>query len=151
MGDIAWETVHSVDSQASLPFAWAYMTNVANWEDPPATFELDGPFAVGSRGTTRMPGQELLHWQLAQVNQLESYVLEMELDRAVITFEWRFGRLPGGTRFSQRIVIKGANAATYVSQVAAAFGSNLAAGMSRLVSAIEQAEARGGSVASTPP
>ena len=51
MSGVAWETTHSVDSCASLPFAWAYMTNVANWDDPPVTFELDGPFTVGTPGT----------------------------------------------------------------------------------------------------
>ena len=48
MSDVVWKTAHSVDSHASLPFAWAYMTTVANWDDPPATFELDGPFVAGS-------------------------------------------------------------------------------------------------------
>ena len=97
MSDIAWETAHSVDSHASLRFAWDYMTNVANWDDPSATFELEGPFMAGSHGTTRIPGQEPRRWKVAEVNQLESYVLEMELDRAVMTFEWRFARIAGGT------------------------------------------------------
>ena len=38
--------------------AWGYMADVRNWDDPPAEFELDGPFEAGSRGITRMPGQE---------------------------------------------------------------------------------------------
>jgi hypothetical protein len=126
------------------------MTNVSNWDDPPATFELEGTFTAGSRGTTRMPGQEPRHWRLAEVNQLESYALETELDRAVMTFEWRFDRLASGTRLTQHIVLKGENAAAYVSQVAAAFASSLAAGMSKIVSAIERAEARDGPVAPTP-
>ena len=64
MNDVAWEIAHSVDANASPAFAWTYMTNIANWDDPPAEFELDGPFAVGSRGTTRMPGQEPRHWRV---------------------------------------------------------------------------------------
>jgi hypothetical protein len=146
MSDIAWETVHSVDSHVSLPFAWAYMTNVANWDDPPATFELEGPFTAGSRGITRMPGQEPRHWHVAQVNRLESYLLEMPLDGAVIAFEWRFDGLPGGTKVTQHIALKGENAALYAPQVAAAFSSNLAVGMSKIVSAMERAEARAGSL-----
>jgi hypothetical protein len=116
---------------------------VANWDDPPATFELDGPFMAGSRGTTRISGQEPRRWQLAEVNPLESYVLETELDRAAISFEWRFDLLARGTRLTQHIVLKGENAAAYVSQVQAAFTSSLAAGMSKIISAIEQAEADG--------
>jgi hypothetical protein len=87
MSDVEWETSYSVDSQA-----------VANWDDPPATFELERPFTAGSRGTTRMPGQEPRRWRLAEVNPLESYVLETELDKAVMTFEWPFDRLAGRTR-----------------------------------------------------
>jgi len=147
MHEVAWKTSHSVDSLASLPFAWAYMTNVANWDDPPATFELEGTFTAGARGVTRMPGQEPRHWQLAQVNPRASYVLEAELDGAVMAFEWRFDTIAGGTRLTQEIVLKGEKAADYVPQVAAAFGANLAAGMNRIVAAIEEAEARPRTVA----
>ena len=142
MSDIAWETSHSIDSRASLPFAWSYMTNVANWDDPPATFELEGPFAAGSRGTTRTPGQEPRPWQLANVKHLKSYVVETHLDGAVMTFEWLFDPIDGGTRVTQHIVLKGENASAYVPQVAAVFASNLAPGMNKIVAAIEQAEGR---------
>src|SRR5262245_30554829 len=127
MSGVAWETTHSVDLHASLPFAWAYMTNVANWDDPPATFELAGPFTAGTHGATSMPGQEPRRWQLAEVNPLESYLLEAELDRATMSFEWRFERLVDGTRLTQHIMLKGENAAAHVSQVQAAFTSSLAA------------------------
>jgi polyketide cyclase/dehydrase/lipid transport protein len=144
VSDVAWETAHSVNAHASLPFAWAYMTNVANWDDPPATFELEGPFTAGSRGATRTPGQEPRRWQVAEVNPLESYVLETKLDRAAMSFEWRFDRLAdGGTRLTQHITLKGENAAAYVAQVQEAFGASLAAGMNKIVSAIERAEASG--------
>ena len=140
MSDVAWETTCSVDSQTSLEFAWAYMTNVANWDDPPATFELEGPFAAGSRGITRTPGQEPRHWRLTRVLPLESYVLEAEVgNAAAMSVEWRFDRLGDGARLTQHIVLKGENAAAYRSQVEAAFASNLEPGMRRIVSAIERA------------
>ena len=52
---VAWEITHSVETNASPAFAWNYWTEVTNWDDPPAKFELDGPFACGSCGTTRLP------------------------------------------------------------------------------------------------
>lgn len=140
MHDTAWTTSHFVDSRASLPFAWDYMTNVANWDDPPATFELDGPFTAGARGKTSMPGQEPRYWQLAEVKPLASYIMEMRLEGATMSFEWRFDRLPDGTRLTQNIMLAGENAAAYVSHVEAAFATNLAAGMSRIIGAMEQAE-----------
>jgi hypothetical protein len=44
----AWETEHAVETGASPDFAWRYWTDVANWDDPPARFEFDGPFAPGA-------------------------------------------------------------------------------------------------------
>jgi hypothetical protein len=118
------------------------MTNVANWDDPPAKFELDGEFTVGSRGVTQMPGQEPRHWYLREVSPMKSYTLEMPLDGAAMTFEWRFdGLADGRTRLTQQIVLKGENAADYVEQVQLAFTSSLAAGMLRIAAAIERAEA----------
>jgi len=52
MSDNFWELTHSVETDASLAFAWNYWANVANRDDPPAKFELDGPFAAGSHGTS---------------------------------------------------------------------------------------------------
>lgn len=142
MNDVAWEIAHSVDANASPAFIWTYMTNVANWDDPPAKFELDGPFTVGSMGTTCMPGQEPLRWRLCEINPMESYVLEMILDRAILLFEWRFeGRSDGRTRLTQRIALSGENAAAYTAQVQSAFTSTLAEGMHRIAAALERAEA----------
>jgi hypothetical protein len=108
MSGVAWEMAHSIESKTSLPFAWVYMTNVANWDDLPATFELLGPFTAGSRGITHMPGQEPRHWQIREVHPLQSYTLETELDRAAMSFEWRFERLAeGGTKLTQHIVLRG--------------------------------------------
>ena len=142
VNDVAWEIAHSVDANASPAFAWTYMTNIANWDDPPAEFELDGPFAVGSRGTTRMPGQEPRHWRVREVIPMTSYTFEFALDGAAMSFEWRFdGLAGGGTRLTQHIVLMGENAAAYVAQVQQAFTSSLASGMNRIAAAIERAEA----------
>jgi hypothetical protein len=142
VNDVAWEIAHSVDADASPTFAWTYMTNVANWDDPPAKFELHGPFVAGSCGTTSVPGQEPRRWRLREVNPMKSYILEMTLDRAAMSFEWRFeGRADGGTRFTQHIILSGENAPEYVAQVQAAFSSNLAAGMHRIAAAVERAAA----------
>lgn len=59
MATVPWEITHSVETNASPAFAWHFWTNVANWDDPPAKFELDGPFATGSRGVTRLPGEPM--------------------------------------------------------------------------------------------
>jgi len=54
-----WQFQRSVDCNVPRQFAWNYWTNIANWNDPPASFHLDGPFANGSRLTTTLPDQIL--------------------------------------------------------------------------------------------
>ena len=143
MSDAAWEIEHSVETAASLAFAWAYMTNVANWDDPPAEFKLYGPFAEGSYGTTQMPGQEPRRWQIREVNPLECYRLEFPLEGATLSFVWRVHPLPaGGTRLTQSIVLEGECANAYLARVQPAFTPNLAPGMKRIAAAIELAEAK---------
>lgn len=144
MSEVAWELAHSVETDATPAFAWSYMTSVANWDEPPAEFELDGPFAAGSRGTTRMPGQEPRHWHIQEVIPMRSYTIETPLDRAALSFEWRFEALADGrTRLTQRIVLQGENATAYVAQVQAAFLSSLPAGMNKIAAAMARAEATG--------
>ena len=144
MNETAWEITHSVDANVSPAFAWAYMTNTANWDDPPATFELDGPFAAGSRGTTRIPGQEPRYWHIREVVPMKSYTFEMPVDGAAISVNWQFAALAErGTRLTQHITLQGENAAMYVAPVQAAFGANLAPGMDRIATAMERAEAGG--------
>ena len=145
MNDIVWEIAHSVDANVSQAFAWNYMTTVSNWDDPPAQFELNGPFAIGSSGTTSFPGQESMHWHILCVNQQERYILEMPLDRATVSFEWKFEALAAmRTRLTQHIVLKGENAAAYVAQMESAFSSNLASGMKKIAAAMQSVEDRAG-------
>jgi len=55
MSGVGWQIEYSANTEASVNCAWAYMSSVANWDDPPAQFRLDGPFVNGSRGTTEIP------------------------------------------------------------------------------------------------
>ena len=140
MNDIVYQVEHSVEAPVSPAFAWDWRTDVTNWDDPPAQFQLDGPFAVGSWGTTRLPGQGPLRWQIRDVQPGRSFVTELQLDGATLSFEWRFDAVSDrDTRLSQRIVLAGHNAAAYAPQVRAAFGSNLADGMSRIAAAMAAA------------
>ena len=132
---------HSIEVQVSPEFAWKYRTDIANWNDPPARFVLDGPFIAGSRGTTVLPGQEPLHWSIREVRPFTAFVLEMQLDKALLTFEWRFDALSEQrTRMTQKIVLSGDNAVAYVQQVEAGFSPSLAEGMRRIATEMAAAE-----------
>jgi hypothetical protein len=138
---IALQLEYSVEADVSPAFSWRFRTNVANWNDPPAEFALHGPFEVGSCGTTLLPGQEPLHWWIREVLPGKSFVLELQLDRATLTFEWSFDDLPGHrTKLTQHIVLSGDNAGAYIGQVAAGFGPNLQEGMMRVAAEMAAAE-----------
>ena len=80
--EIAWQLAHSVETDASPGFAWRHLTDVRNWDDPPAQFALDGPFAAGSQRTTLMPDQEPARWRISDVQPGQSYTLEAQLEGA---------------------------------------------------------------------
>ena len=143
MNGIALQLEHSIEAEVSPEFAWKYRTDIATWNDPPARFVLDGPFIAGARGTTLLPGQEPLHWSISEVRPCESFVLEMQLDRAMLTFEWCFDALSEHrTKMTQRIVLSGDNAAAYADQFETGFKPGLADGMKRLANEMVAAERR---------
>ena len=140
MTDTAWQIEHSVETAANRDFAWKFMSDVANWDDPPARFSLFGPFASRTRGQTQMLGQPPQSWQLNGVIPFEAYTIEFELEGAAIFFDWRFTALSGGgTRLTQRIQLAGKNAAPYLPVVQQAFAAGLALGMSRIAAAMDRA------------
>jgi|SRR4051794_40250619 len=145
MTNIACQLEHSVEAEVSSAFAWNWRTNIENWNDPPAQFQLHGPFAQGSGGTTWLPGQEPIHWQIGDVRPGASFIIEMLLDRAVLSFEWVFDAVSTHrTRITQRIVLSGDNAVAYADQVRVGFGSTLPDGMKRIAAALVRAESNTG-------
>jgi hypothetical protein len=137
---IAFQIEHAIDVEVSLSFAWAWRTDITTWHDPPARFSLEGPFAEGVWGTTEMPGQLPMRWRVRDVRPERSYVIEMALDRATLSFEWRFDRLADErSRITQRIVLRGENAAAYEPQVRGGFAPTISDGMRRLAAAMAAA------------
>lgn len=146
MSVTALQLEYSVEADISPAFAWQFRTDVSNWSDPPAQFALDGPFEVGSRGTTLLPGHDTLHWHIREVRHGESFVVEMQLDRATLTFEWYFDHVSEDrTKLTQRIVLSGDNAGAYAGQVETGFGPNLPDGMRRIAAEMVAAEKRSNS------
>jgi hypothetical protein len=138
LNGVALQLEYSIDVETSLEFAWNHRTAIANWNDPPATFALDGAFIAGTRGTTLLPGQESVHWRIREVVPLKAFVIEMQFDQAVLTFEWRFDALSDRrTRMTQGIFLSGENAPAYAAQVEAGFAPGLADGMKRIASEME--------------
>ena len=137
IAELAWQFQHSVDCSAPQHFAWNYWTQVANWNDPPATFHLDGPFDVGSKLMTNLPGQTL-HSVIRDVTKDCEAVIDMQLPDAVLSFHWKFEDLSEDrTRITQLLVLSGQDAGAFVSQ-AGVLEKTVPEGMQKLVAAIER-------------
>jgi hypothetical protein len=130
----AWTSQCSVDVDVPVSFAWQFMTDVRNWSDPPAEFTLEGPFAVGTCGTTRMPGQPATSWIIRDVDPGRSYTIAGALgDDALLLFHWRFDALSDRhCRLTQRLELCGDGAAKFVDIVQSGFEANLEPGMRRI-------------------
>jgi len=67
------------------------------------------------------------------------FIIEMPLDRATLSFEWRFDAVSNRrTRLTQHILLSGSNATAYAEQVRA--GATLRDGMERIAATIVRAE-----------
>jgi hypothetical protein len=136
MSEAIWGFAHSVECGAPREFAWAYWTNAKNWDDPPARFEFDGAFVVGTRLKTILPGQEL-ESVIREVVDGRSALIEMDVMAAVLTFDWRFEELDERrTKITQSIRLSGAGAEAMVGQ-AKLLERSVPQGMQKLGNRIE--------------
>jgi hypothetical protein len=140
--EAVWASERSVDVDVAASFAWQYMTDIRNWNDPPAEFTLEGSFAAGTRGTTRMPGQPTRSWTIQDVTPGRAYAIHGSLAAdAFVLFHWQFDALSEHrTRLTQRLELWGENAAAYVSDIQSAFEPNLEPGMRRIAEMMTRAE-----------
>jgi hypothetical protein len=139
MSEPAWEFQYSIECNATQKFAWRFWTNIANWNDPPAKFDLDGPFEIGARLATTLPGQTL-YSVIRDLQPEREAAIEMQLPDAILSFLWKFEKLAENrTRITQRLVLSGANAKSFVAQ-ASTMEASVPDGMKKVVAAIERAQ-----------
>jgi hypothetical protein len=138
---MTWELRHAVVANADRQAVWEFISQIENLAriegDAVESMTLDGPFRAGTRGTTKMRGQEPVHWRLVEVEPPERAVTELELTGAVVRFSWTYEELPDGrTRLTQHLVLEGPGAEAYVPVMEASFAPNLGQGMARLAEEI---------------
>ena len=132
-----WEFRHSVIANANRQTVWEFVSNIDNLAriegDAVESMTLDGPFQTGTRGATKMRGQEPTHWRLAEVEPPERATCEVELSEAVVRFVWTYEELSDGqTRLTQHIVLEGPGAQAYVPFMEEHFVGNILKGMDKL-------------------
>ena len=131
-----WKFEHSVECQVRRDFAWQFWTNVDNWTavDPSVeSVKLNGSFAAGTRGTTKPRDLGPIDWQLAEVQDRSSAVIEIRTPGAILRFLWRFeDSTSGGTRITQQVRIEGEQADDYVGRMGPELQKGIPQGMRKL-------------------
>jgi hypothetical protein len=134
---MSWELKHSVVANANRQTVWEFVSDINNLAriegDAVESITLDGPYQAGTKGTTKMRGQEPIHWRLIEVEPPGRAVTELELTQAVMRFTWVYEELPDNrTRMSQHVVLEGPGAEAYVPFMEEHFAGNIPKGMERL-------------------
>lgn len=141
---MAYDFQHSVEVSVSREAAWRFWTNVSNWliDAGIASVTLDGPFQPGGKGTTKTKDAQLVQWQIVEVTEGQSAVIEIPMPGATLRFAWKFEELSESlARLTQQITLVGDQADTYVAQLGDKFEENIQAGMKKLSQEIERANA----------
>jgi hypothetical protein len=141
---MSWKFEHAVECPVSREFAWQFWTQIDNWmfDISVESVTLDGPFATGTRGTTKPRGLDLINWQLIDVQDGHSAVIEINLPGAVVTFRWQFADLPNtATRMTQQVTLAGERTADYLAG-AAELEKGIPQGMRKLAEEITKAAQR---------
>lgn len=132
----AWSFEHFVECPVSRSFAWQFWTNVANWpvvDSSVEAVELDGPFAEGTKGTTKPRDLPPTEWRIIEVSDTSSARIEIPAPGAVLKCFWRFEDCEGGgTRITQQLSLEGEQAAQYEQSVAPELEKGIPQAMRRL-------------------
>lgn len=133
---------HAVTCSVHRDFAWGFWSNVDNWAvvDPAVEWvRLEGPFARGTKGRTKPVGMDANEWMLAEVDEGERAVIQIEVPGAVVSFEWVFtDTTDGGTKIVQKVRLEGDQAENYAEGMKG-LEQGIPAGMEKLVQGIERA------------
>lgn len=143
MSEAAWQFEHAVECKVNRSFVWSFWTDVSNWERIEGKavewIKLHGPFALGTFGETKMPGQEPQRWKIAQIDPGHSATIEMAVAGALFHNEMILESIsPDQTRIVQRMSLTGEKALA-LAEGMKVFETSAPQGLAKLAKAIELA------------
>jgi hypothetical protein len=135
-----WEFEHSLECGVGREFAWRFWTDVRNWAAVDSSVEwaeLEGPFAAGTKGTTKPRGADPVSWRVAEAVEASRAVIEVSAPGASLQFIWSFeGEAADRTVITQRIVFEGERASYYAEAMGEELRAGAPAGMKSLCAAM---------------
>jgi hypothetical protein len=108
-----WTTEYSVDTDVSAPAIWAALRDLhsgVKLSEASDTFELHGPFAVGTQLSVTPRGQDTFRSTIVELVEPAVYADRTEFGELTLLF--RHSLTPGvsGTRVTHQLTIDGAGA-----------------------------------------
>ncbi|MEX0287993.1 MAG: hypothetical protein AB3N14_02695 [Flavobacteriaceae bacterium] len=143
MGKEIWQFEHTVACNTDKSFAWAFWTDVRNWErlegNAVEWIRLNGPFEKGTSGETKSQGQEPHSWRITALEPEQSATIDITLDGAVFSNIILMDTIaPKSTKITQRLSLSGDKAASFVNGMKM-FETTAPQGLKKLAEAIEAA------------
>jgi hypothetical protein len=127
---------HSADSRADSEAIWRRYTDVEHWSEWSRRgvqwSRLDGPFEVGTTGTSKAPGTRPLKFELAAVEPGRLFASEAKLPGAKLRFEHSLSPKEQGCRITHRVELDGPLASVYWTLARKRIERGLADGVDRL-------------------
>ena len=109
-----WTYEHSIETDASPESIWPLYSDVPAWPRWDQGLEwvtLSGPFAAGSTGSLKVPGQDPLPFKVLDVRPREGFSDETYIPGLAIRFDHSLEvTATGKTRITHRVIITGAAA-----------------------------------------
>ena len=106
-----WTYEHTLETKAPAEAIWRLWADVSTWsrwDDDIEWAQLEGSFAVGSRGRLKPKGIPAAGFALVSVVPGVSYTVEQRLPLATLRFHHELAETAGGsTRFTHRVTIAG--------------------------------------------
>jgi len=137
-----WKFEYSVECEAPRDFAWRFWTHVDNWklDSDVDSVQLDGPFAAGSRGATKVRNGDLVDWYIVEVRDSSRAVIELPVAGAALRMAWTFeDSAGGGTRITQQMMLSGEQAGAYEETIGRQMEEGMPQGMRKLAAEIVKA------------
>ncbi len=108
-----WTTEYTAETSLSPGTVWAALRDLHTGEltyEGADTFELHGPFAVGTELTLTPVGQDSFHSTIVDLVENETYADRTEFGDLVLTFRHTLTPIASGTRVTHRLEIDGESA-----------------------------------------
>src|SRR6202171_2133423 len=106
-----WTYEHSIETDASPESIWPLYSDVPAWPRWDQGLEwvtLSGPFAGGSTGSLKVPGQDPLSFTVLEVRPLRGFSDETYIPGLAIRFDHALElTATGKTRITHRVIITG--------------------------------------------